>query len=240
MFNKVSKYSYADQRKYSRKLWKIILRVAVLMAVYILITNILFPVMFMKSRSMQPSVMPGDRIIFSTFDFYSVRNFFAPGSGGPYKRGSVVLVEPYTKKVNLFVSAADRLVRFFTAGKAGIPGGGRNLFLKRVIGLPGDEITMTSYVIKIHPAGSPYTLTEYELSEKPYNVSIPQVSALRDDSLPFSGNMDKITLTGGECFVISDDRSNTNDSRTWGPVSVKSIKGTAVFRYWPLNRLGFP
>ena len=64
--------------------------------------------------------------------------------------------------------------------------------------------------------------------------------ALWDSSLPFSGNMDPIILGDNECFVISDDRSNTNDSRTWGPVQINNISGKALFRYWPLNRLGRP
>jgi signal peptidase I len=66
------------------------------------------------------------------------------------------------------------------------------------------------------------------------------VPALWDESLPFSGNMDRIVLGENECFVLSDDRSNTNDSRTWGPVSLDIIVGKALFRYWPLNRIGLP
>jgi signal peptidase I len=62
--------------------------------------------------------------------------------------------------------------------------------------------------------------------------------ALWDTSIPFSGNMDRIILGEDECFVVSDDRSNTNDSRTWGPVSADRITGKAVFRYWPFTRIG--
>jgi signal peptidase I len=112
--------------------------------------------------------------------------------------------------------------------------------MKRVIGLPGDEIIMTNFVFRVKPSGGSYSLTEFELSDKPYDVTIPHVPALWDESIPFSGNMDRIVLGENECFVIADDRSNTNDSRTWGPVPAELIIGRALFRYWPFTRIGRP
>jgi signal peptidase I len=109
-----------------------------------------------------------------------------------------------------------------------------------VVGLPGDEITMINFVLRVKPEDSSYSLTEFELSEKPYDITIPHVPALWDDSIPFSGNMDRIVLGENECFVIADDRSNTNDSRTWGPIPVDLVTGRAVFRYWPFSRIGRP
>jgi signal peptidase I len=99
---------------------------------------------------------------------------------------------------------------------------------------------MTNFVFRVKPSGDSYRLTEFELSDILYEVAIPHVPALWDEAIPFSGNMDRIVLGEDECFVISDDRSNTNDSRTWGPVSVDLITGRALFRYWPLTRIGMP
>jgi signal peptidase I len=99
---------------------------------------------------------------------------------------------------------------------------------------------MTNYVFRIKPQDASYSLTEFELAEKPYNVTIPPGSALWDESLPFSGNMAAIVLRENECFVVSDDRNNTNDSRTWGAVPLDQVTGKAVFRYWPLFRIGRP
>jgi len=50
--------------------------------------------------------------------------------------------------------------------------------------------------------------------------------------------MERRVLGEDECFVLSDDRSNTNDSRTWGPIPVSSVTGRALLRYWPLTRAG--
>jgi signal peptidase I len=99
---------------------------------------------------------------------------------------------------------------------------------------------MDNYVVRVKIKGSEYSLTEFEVTEQDYTPDIPQMPALWDSSLPFSGDMDTIVLGDNECFVLSDDRSNTNDSRTWGPVPIKNIAGKALFRYWPFTRLGRP
>jgi len=237
MFNKISKYSYADQKQYTKSLWNFIFKIIALIVAYIMITNIFFHIMVMESRSMQPSVNPGDRIVFSAFSLYGILEALSIKNNEPYKRGSIVVVDPGPDDDNPVVSIMDRVIRFFTIGKVGFPGKANDLFIKRVIGLPGDEITITNYVVKIRPEGSPYTLTEYELSDKIYDISIPQVSTLWDESIPFSGNMDKIILGADECFLLSDDRSNTNDSRTWGPLKLRNIKAKALFRYWPFTRI---
>jgi signal peptidase I len=95
-------------------------------------------------------------------------------------------------------------------------------------------------VLRLKPTGEDYALTEFELSDRPYIPTIPQVPALWDESIPFSGNMAARILGENECFVLSDDRSNTNDSRTWGPLPLDLVVGKILFRYWPLTKLGRP
>ena len=38
--------------------------------------------------------------------------------------------------------------------------------------------------------------------------------------------------------VLGDHRNSSNDSRNWGCVPRELIYGKAVFRYWPVSRLG--
>ncbi|MDR0600757.1 MAG: signal peptidase I [Treponema sp.] len=242
MFDKRRRYSYAVQKTRRYRILWIVLCLAVLYILYNSLTSFFFPFRVLENNAMQPSLYAGDCVIFSSFSVHSLLSNFGPGKKPlPFRRGTVVLIDMSGRNGGgVFLSLFDGIVRFFTAQRADLFGKEDRLYVKRVIGLPGDEITMTNFVIRVKPKDGSYNLTEFELSDKPYDITIPQVPALWDESLPFSGNTDRIILGEDECFVLSDDRSNTNDSRTWGPVRVDHITGKALFRYWPLNSLGPP
>jgi signal peptidase I len=42
----------------------------------------------------------------------------------------------------------------------------------------------------------------------------------------------------GSVWVMGDNRTDSLDSRSFGAVPLDSVRGKAVWRYWPLNRLG--
>ncbi|GMO53580.1 MAG: signal peptidase I [Termitinemataceae bacterium] len=241
-FSKWLKYSYVDQKTQNIRTRAKVLTVILFFVVYILITNYLFMFKILENSSMEPGLKKGDRFILYSFKLQkSLPDSFAI-SHLPLKHGNVVLINNYqNKKENVFESFVDKLFRFFTIGGAGFPGKESRLFLKRVVALEGDTVSMTNYIMRVQPAGESYTYTEFELSGKTnYDVNVPSVSALWDTSIPFSGNIEKFTLGKDQCFVLSDDRSNTNDSTTWGPIDTDLIQGKVILRYWPLNRLGFP
>ena len=91
-------------------------------------------------------------------------------------------------------------------------------FIKRVIGIPGDrvEIRKGDVYIDGQRVGESYVGPEY-----------------RDDSFH---RIVEVPLR--EYFVLGDHRSSSNDSRSWGFVPEAQIFGKAVFRYWPLSKLG--
>lgn len=237
--DKWRKYSYADQKgRRHRVLW-ILLWVVGFFVVYSSLTSLVFSIRVLENDSMRPGLHKGDRFIFSSYQIYN----FVPGPdiGSLLRRGNIVLVDKSPdKKSGIFVYLLDGIVRFFTAQRVSVSQGDENLYIKRIIGLPGDEISMTNFVIRVKPKDEDYSLTEFELWDRPYESIIPSIPALWDDTLPFSGNMETVVLGADECFVLSDDRGNTNDSRTWGPVPISEIGGKALLRYWPLNRAGLP
>jgi signal peptidase I len=231
MFDKWRKYSYAAQKNQRLKLFWIFLFFLALFILYNVLTAFFFSMGVLENDTMLPGLRSGDRFVFSSFAAHSFL----------IKRGNIVLVDMDLKEKRSFPLAfLDGVVRFFTAQRISLFGREEQVYLKRVVGLPGDEITMINFVLRVKPEDSSYSLTEFELSEKPYDITIPHVPALWDDSIPFSGNMDRIVLGENECFVIADDRSNTNDSRTWGPIPVDLVTGRAIFRYWPFSRIGRP
>ena len=48
-----------------------------------------------------------------------------------------------------------------------------------------------------------------------------------------------ITVPEGSVFVMGDHRTNSEDSRTFGPVKLKDVKGKAVLIVWPPKNAGF-
>jgi signal peptidase I len=91
-------------------------------------------------------------------------------------------------------------------------------YIKRVIGMPGDTVTVDRGAVIVNGR----TLNE------PY---VPE--EMRD-----LHSAKTVTLASDEYYVMGDHRNSSNDSRSWGPVERKFIYGKAVFVYWPLDRLG--
>ena len=241
MLRRKRKYAlYSDTKKRRHSLSRGILIGLGFFLLYSFITGFIVSFRVLDNDSMQPSLHAGDFMLFSSYKLHNL--FDGEAADEPaFTRGSIVLVDMGLKNdTSLLSDILDGLVRLLTVQRVSPYGRGEDLYVKRVLALPGDEVSMTNFVLRVKPSGRSYSLTEFEVSEREYNVNIPQVPAIWDESLPLSGNMASFVLGYNECFVLSDDRSTTNDSRTWGAVPSKCIAGKALFRYWPPNSLGTP
>ncbi len=93
-------------------------------------------------------------------------------------------------------------------------------FIKRVVGLPGDHLKVIAGRVWINGK---------QLNE-PYIRPDPSCEIC---DLP-----KEITIPPGHFFMMGDNRGESDDSRTWGPVPKKWIIGKAFFTYWPPRRIG--
>lgn len=94
-------------------------------------------------------------------------------------------------------------------------------YIKRVIGLPGEHVA-------IHD-GSVYI--NGELLEEPY-------LGATTTSWPGRPPDYEIIVPEGHIFLLGDNRNNSTDSRSFGPVAIDEIIGKAWFSYWPSSHLG--
>ena len=105
-------------------------------------------------------------------------------------------------------------------------------FIKRVIGLPGDTVSLENGRVFVLPdGGSPVRLSE------PY---VREVDGNTAPTLPRDAERtNEWTVPDGEYFVMGDNRIESQDSRFFGPIERDSIIGRAWLRYFPLDRSGF-
>ena len=236
MFDRWTQYSYTAQKHQRNRIFRYLFVFLILYIVYNCLCTFFFSVWVVDNETMKPTLHRKDRIIFTSFLPPWGRN--SEENNYLFKRGSIVIVDMnHYKDKKLPLRLIDGIVRFSTAQNVSIFSGEGQYYIKRVIALPGDEVSMKDYEFRVKAAGSSYSLTEYELSQKPYHPAKPASPPNWDSSVPFSGNMDTIILGPDECFVVSDDRGNTNDSRTWGVISSSSITAKAIVRFWPLNKI---
>ena len=93
------------------------------------------------------------------------------------------------------------------------------LYIKRIIGLPGETVEIHDGNIYINGSDTP--LEDVDIKE------------------PMEGSFGPYTVPEGCYFVMGDNRNNSRDSRYWENtfVSEDEILGKAVLRYWPLNEI---
>ena len=89
-------------------------------------------------------------------------------------------------------------------------------WIKRVVALPGEKVMIENGIVYIN--SSP--LEERYIKEKPFY------------------NMEEKIVPEGSLFVLGDNRNNSADSHIWGFLPEKYVVGKAIFRYWPLERIG--
>ena len=209
--------------------------------VSLILNFIIFPVAN-KSESMSPDIPA------VSYEFVS------PLLKNP-NRGDVVLLQNYSiPKSNVMSKALNTFALFVSFGKwqpFRSHEYGTSPVLRRVIGMPGDQIYINHYVVFIKPAGENLFHTEFEFPlgvesnslRSKYNAKIIVPPTNWDSDFGSKSSLadleNPIVLGADEYFVLGDDRLSAADSRLWGPIKKKNIIGKSLFLYFPFNKFRF-
>lgn len=183
--------------------------IVIVVVLVVLIRSLLGEPRWIPSSSMEPTLQIGDNIIVEKVSY----RFSKP------ERGDIIVFYPPDNALKRPLDPTlwgkfTRMIGFFTRDEA---------FIKRIIGTPGDRIEI------VPDLG---VFINGKLLDEPYQKEV------------FSGICTERMICGSytvpenNYFMMGDNRNNSTDSRYWGVLPEERIVGRAVFRFWPLTRIG--
>ena len=192
--------------------WRVALEIPVLIVfaalIAIVVKALLAQAFFIPSASMEPQLTAGDRVVVSRLAY----QLHDPN------RGDVVVFDDPTQ-----IDVGDESFIMVRAARDALEAVGvvrprDKELIKRVVGLPGEEVSATGGVVYIdgRPLREPY---------------LPETSVTAD--------FGPVEVPEGHVFVMGDNRTNSKDSRAFQGVPIDSVVGRAIVTVWPPGRASF-
>jgi len=160
-------------------------------------------------------------VIFAIYYFVaSVEVVWGPSMEPNFHSRERILVDRVTGKFSPL--KRGEVVVFFP------PGDDNEHYIKRVVGIPGDIFKIIDCKVVISRDGEHYTLDEDYLEDG--TCTTGDVKILEGRSLKIEEN---------QYVLLGDNRENSLDSRVLGPVDKSRLVGRVIFRFWPIEKMGF-
>ncbi|MDR2771848.1 MAG: signal peptidase I [Elusimicrobiota bacterium] len=210
-------YSFVDTA------WTALLIAAVIMYLFIQAFKI-------PSGSMRNTLLEGDHLFVNKFIYgfhipFTDRKRFFPIR--QIRRGDIVVFEAPQSALSQEEKAANL----------------NKDFIKRCVAIAGDTVEIRNKKLFVNgiAQNEPYVI----YGDPNYYAGISNNAAdyqgYWEDGLftlmPVRDNMGPVTIPQGHYMMMGDNRDYSFDSRFFGPVPDRLIKGKALFLYWPLSRI---
>ena len=199
-------------RKHRGSFWKELpVLIVIAFAIALLIKTFLLQAFFIPSASMEPTLKVGDRVLVEKLSY----------TFGEPDRGDVVVFErevaglvnaPPAEDEPFYVDIVNAFKELF-----GFPTGSEQDFIKRVMAVGSDRIEGRDGTVYVN--GEPV--------EEDY---LPEGTETSDFS--------EVQVPEGMIFVMGDNRSNSDDSRSFGPIDANKVVGRAFVLIWPPSDVG--
>ena len=210
-----------EEKSKSKEILEWVYCILIAIVIVILIKSFIGVPTVVKQCSMHPTLVQNERLWLSRWG--------ATFNKMP-KRGDIITFESPTEKnvdknhVDLKNPVAEykykpsNLVTKFVYYTLEI---GKTSYIKRVIGLPGDHVEIKD--------GGVY-LNGEKLEEKYLQDYVVTTD--------LGGLFVDVVVPDNTVYVLGDNRGESVDSRRFGCIPVEKIESKAVFRFWPLDKIG--
>ncbi|KKQ52762.1 MAG: Signal peptidase I [Parcubacteria group bacterium GW2011_GWD2_38_11] len=183
-------------------LWEVVKVFFWALIIIVPIRIFLFQPFFVQGASMEPNFKDGDYLIVNELGYKQTSanidglHLFTVGSFKELNRGDVVVFR--------------------------YPRDPKQFFIKRVIGLPGEQVKVEAGKVTIFNNQHPEGLV---LDEHTY---LPTGSITNGTAT--------VALKSDEYFVLGDNRQFSHDSRAWGALPENDVIGKVLIRAWPISK----
>ena len=207
-------------KSFGRWLWEWVKSIAVALVIWFVLRALLVEAFRIPSSSMENTLLVGD-FLFVNKALY--------GAEVPLVHAHLpAFREPRRLDIVVFDSKKEAGVKI----------------VKRLIGMPGDTLEMRHAVLYRNGVAQsePYVLHIDSLSDpiesemKAWQVQYLLPAVDRDEYHPSRDNWGPLVVPQGQYFVMGDNRDNSYDSRYWGFVDRRFIRGRPLFVYYSYDK----
>lgn len=190
--------------------WIVCLVAALVIAV--VIKYFVFTPTLVQQGSMTPTILNNERVIINRL----VRTFKIP-----LFRGDIVTFEKPDATNSDGTAYYNERTGTMDFVKKDLLEIGKISFIKRIIGIEGDHVKITS-------TGDVYV----------NDVKLDETYLEKDLKTPITGDFYDLVVPAGHIFVMGDNRDGSSDSREFGCIPLEKVEGRVKYRIWPFSNFG--